>query len=196
MCVNHQLGCGNSLESCLQILSTGLQLAGVVQGTVCGRSEGAILGALGKLELTVLGNVAAVVGNLCRGTLVPGDTLALEGRENGARGAAVHAGYQILVALVVDLAVVVVGEASLLGADGRVIGTHALHTATAARVEFLGSRSTFKILLSNPALLETYLQVRALAEDHTVGPTNVVILLLIRMRLDAHIVPGAAIVLE
>lgn len=136
----------NSLEARLQILSTGLQLAGVVEGTVRGRSEGAILGALGEFELTVLGNIAAVVGDLCRGTLVPGDTLALEGREDGARGAAVHVGYQILVALVVDLAVVVVGEASLLGADGRVIGTHALHTATAARVEFLGSTSTLKRL--------------------------------------------------
>lgn len=154
MYVDHQLGGGNSLESCLQILSTGLQLAGVVQGTVCGRSEGAILGALGELELTVLGNVAAVVGNLCRGTFVARNALALEGRENGARGAAVHKGYQILVALVVDLAVVVVGEASLLGADGRVTGTHALHTASAARVEFLGSRSTLKILSSGTSPLQ------------------------------------------
>lgn len=146
VCGSTRLGWVYSLESRLQILSSGLQLAGVVEGTVCGRSEGAILGALGKLELTVLGNVAAVVGDLCRGTFVAGDALALEGREDGARGAAVHEGYQILVALVVDLAVVVVGKASLLGADGRVIGTHALHTATAARVEFLGSRSTLRIL--------------------------------------------------
>lgn len=44
-------------------------------------------------------------------------------------------------------------------------------------------------------MLPTYLQVGTLAEDHTVGTTHIVILLLIRMWLDAHIVPRAAIVL-
>lgn len=131
------LGWMNSLEACLQVLATGLQLAGIVQGAVCGRSEGAILGALRELELTVLGNVAAIVGDLRRGTLVAGNALTLQGREDGARWAAIHVGYQILVALVVDLAVVVVGETSFLSTNRWIIRSHTLHTATAARVEFL-----------------------------------------------------------
>lgn len=186
----------NSLETGLQVLATRLQLARVVQGAVCGRSEGAIVGTLGKLELTVLGNVAAVIGYLRRGTLVAGNALALERRENRARRTAIHVGYQILVAFVVDLAVVVIRETSFLGTNGRIIGTHALHTATAARVEFLEGMKHISCIPPHQNLPTTYLEVGTLAEDHAVGSANVVILLLIRVWLDAHIVARAAIVLE
>lgn len=41
----------------------------------------------------------------------------------------------------------------------------------------------------------THLLVGALAKNHTVGLTDVVVLLLVGMWLDSHIVPGAPIVL-
>lgn len=67
---------GDLLKTRLQIVSAGLQLAGVVQCTVLGRSKGALSCALGKLELTVLWYIAAAVGDLRRRTLIAGYAFA------------------------------------------------------------------------------------------------------------------------
>lgn len=50
-----------TLKAGLQIVSTLLQFAGVVEGAVGGRPEGALFRALGELDLAVNGYIAAAV---------------------------------------------------------------------------------------------------------------------------------------
>jgi len=131
-----------AFETRLQVGTAVLQSTCVVEGAVRRRAEGALAGALGKLELAVLRNVAATIRYLRRGALVTGQTLALYRRENGARGTGEKPGLRpVFVAPVVHLAVVGMWKAALLLALRRtvvqtVLG-NVLHAASAARTETL-----------------------------------------------------------